>query len=129
MYNDPLTSYWRLPKVFKRMKLLMETYPYNFLEEKPIKFTATTDVTEIINYVLPQVINEFDNILFTGQVAYIIYTNPNKQINLNNINQIEIITDSPNEVGKFIKNLTYKWAENDTMFSVKFFDRFFSVLG
>ena len=30
MYNDPLTSYWRLPKVFKRMKLLMSEYKFDF---------------------------------------------------------------------------------------------------
>lgn len=136
MYNDPLTSYWRLPKVFKRMKLLLTEYEFDFKKEKPVKFDQIKDHLSIINFIVPKVVEKFKNILFVGQLAYQLYINPDKEnpINSENINQIEIICDNPTEVGKYIKSLTYNWlSENnnkqltnyDNLFSVKFFNRYF----
>lgn len=140
MFNDPITSYWRLGKVFKRMKLLLDKFPYDFITAQPIPLKEPAfagkepDHTKIINYVITKLVNSKHQFLFTGQLAYLIYTQPaRKEIDTDNsLSQIEIISDDHNKVGKFIKTLTYKWAaENkqlnnyDNLFNIKFFSRFF----
>lgn len=132
MYNDPLTSYWRLGKVFKRMKLLMSEYEYDFKKTKPVKFKIIPEHNDLIDFIVPELIKKFDNLLFVGQLGYEYYMNPDEKINSHNINQIEIICEKNNEVGKFIKNLTYNWCEKnntlnkyDELFSVKFYNRYF----
>lgn len=133
MYNDPLTSFWRLSKVFKRMKLLLERYPFDFKESNVVKIESNKENQKIIDYILPIVIDKFEKILFTGELAYLIYTNPEKDVNSSDsLSQIEIITDDFETVGKFIKSLTYKWADSenklesyDQLFKIKFYSRFF----
>lgn len=134
MYNDPLTSFWRLPKVFKRMKLLMSEYKFDFKSVKKVKFEKLKNHSNIIDYIVPKIVEKFKSIVFVGQLAYQLYVNPEEQIDSKNINQIEIICDNPVEVGKYIKSVTYNWlVENDKkllekyddIFSIKFFNRFF----
>lgn len=133
MYNDPLTSYWRLSKVFKRMRLLLDRFPYDFKECKKVSLEPIKDNQQIINYILPILVDKFEKILFTGELAYLVYTNPENEINSSgNLSQIEIITDDIDTVGKFIKSLTYKWADSvkklesyEKLFKIKFYSRFF----
>lgn len=133
MYNDPLTSFWRLSKVFKRMKLLMEKFHYDFKSVDPIKLVGDKDSKSIIDFVLPKLVDKYDKILFTGQLGYLVYTNPDKEFDTNKyLSEIELISDDPITIGKFIKSLTYQWAESnghfkdyDDIFSIKFYSRFF----
>lgn len=115
MYNDPITSAWRFSKVFKRMKLLMEHFPFDFVEAKPIIFPSNDD-NNIIEYIVPKLVASSTfgtNLVFVGQLPYLVYTNPNKSINSNQFNQIEIVTDQLEEVVNFITNLTYKWLSKN----------------
>jgi len=138
MYNDPLTSYWRLSKVFKRMQLLMDKFPFEFNKAKAIEFKSTDDNNKIIEYILPKLINEFNKdidpkFLFVGELAYLIYTNPDETINTTNkLSQLEIVTDNLNAIFEYIEELTYTWAEKhtkfenySTFFKVKKYSRFF----
>lgn len=133
MYNDPLTSYWRLSKVFKRMKLLLEKFPYDFIKSVPVEIKQLPDHSKIINHVVTKLVESKKNILFTGQLAYLVYTNPDKEINTDtNLSHIEIITDDFKNVSKYIKTLTYEWShstkqlkEHDNLFTIKHFSRFF----
>ena len=134
MYNDPLTSYWRLKKVFKRMKLLLQKYPFDFnnVEIKNI-LVPNYDNQKIINFIVPQLIEQFDKFIFVGELAYLVYTNPDNTFNTNeNLSQIEIISDNINKISKIITNLTYKWAHDNNkldnyhdLFHIKYFSRFF----
>jgi len=133
MYNDPLTSYWRLSKVFKRMELLLEKFPYDFKKTKVIQLKSDSDIDDIIEFIFPQIVQKFSKILFTGELAYLIYTNPDADINTKNkLSQLEIITDDPDAISKFIESLTNKWInisknteKYDELFSVRHYSRFF----
>jgi len=138
MYNDPLTSYWRLSKVFKRMQLLMDKFPFEFTKAKPIELKTTKDHTEIIEYILPKLVNEYKEqsdpkFLFVGELAYLIYTNPDKPVNTGDkLSQLEIVTDDVDEIFEYINELTYVWThdkkkllDHSNVFSVKKYSRFF----
>jgi hypothetical protein len=132
MFNDPLTSYWRLNKVYKRMKLLLNKFPYDFKKSKPVIFDENKDNHNLINYIVPLLISKNDKILFTGQLAYLVYINPDKSIPSDNISQIEIITDDIESTSKYITDLTYKWLNTqkklidyDKLFTIKKYSRFF----
>ena len=128
MYNDPITSAWRFTKVFKRMKLLMEHFPYDFIEENPVTFITNNNNHTIIEYIIPKLVNNFDNIIFTGQLPYLIYTNPNKPIESNQFNQIELITDDKEKVTKFIIDLTYKWLSKYKKDEFHKYDEYFKTV-
>jgi hypothetical protein len=126
MYNDPLTSYWRLGKVFKRMELLMNKFEYDFKKVEPLKLQSLFDneIYKIISYIIPQIYDKF-NILFIGELTYLIYTSPDTKINIKDkLSQIEIITDNLDEVYKLIKQLLSKFAGKNNMFNK--FDELFS---
>ena len=137
MYNDPLTSYWRLSKVFKRMQLLLDKYPFDFVTAKPVNIESIPngDEHDIIDYVLPKIVKKFNKILFVGELTYLIYTNPDKNVNSRDkLSQLEIITDDLNAVSTFINDLTYQWLDSkknlnfyeyDKIFMIKHFNRFF----
>jgi len=133
MYNDPLTSYWRLSKVFKRMQLLLDKFPFEFTNAKLIQLKSIDEHHPIIDFVLPKIVNEFDKILFIGELTYLIYTDPDNNINTSNkLSQIELITDDLELVSEYIKTLTYKWVDSkknlndyDKIFTIKKYSRFF----
>jgi hypothetical protein len=131
--TNPLTSYFRLNKVVKRMKMLMQNHQFEFKNSKPIKFEQMSDHGEIIDFIMPKLADKYKDLLYIGQLAYQVYIYPNnKNIDSKSINQIEMITDKANEVGKFIKSQLYVWCEKkkalkdyDALFDVKFFNIFF----
>lgn len=135
MYNDPLTSSWRLKKTFRRMKLYMDKFPFDFKKHDKIKLSKLENHNDIINSVMPGLCKKYSkDVLFVGQMAYNIYSNPTNKLNgnitTNDINCIEIITQKPVEVGKYIKSLLYDWANksNDGRyndFETVFYNRFF----
>jgi hypothetical protein len=132
MYNDPLTSAWRFGKVFKRMRLLMDKFDFEFTESKPIIFNKPSDdiiknIIKIFDFIIPTLLKHDDKILFTGQIAYSVYTNPDKKIDSDQINQIEIITDDLDGITDYIITLTYNWLSRFDKQNFKNYDEFFSV--
>jgi hypothetical protein len=136
MYNDPLTSAWRFSKAFKRMRLLMDKFDLEFTKSKSIKFNKSSNdnVIKLFDFIIQKLLKHDDKILFTGQLAYLVYTNPNNNIDSNQINQIEIITDDLDGITNYIQTLTYNWLSKydnknfekyDDFFSIKKYSRFF----
>jgi len=132
MFNDPLTSYFRLTKVFKRMKLLMDKFPFDFKKSDIIKFEHFDDNNKLINFLLPKIVNSDFKFLFTGQLAYLIYTNPNNKINTNDINQLEIISDDLENIVEFLKEIIIEFLsinklidKYDELFKISIYSRFF----
>lgn len=127
MFNDPLTSAWRFNKTFKRMKLLMEHYPFDFHKADSIIFEKNEQNNAIIDSIIPQLLKNYDNILFTGQLAYLLYTNPDKNINSSQINQIEIVVDNYDEIVDYVNTSIYKWFSETHKHEFKNFDKLFMI--
>jgi hypothetical protein len=90
-FNDPLTSYWRLEKIFKRTKLLLM---YSELEFKKPKQKLELEVVDkelnrIINYFMIEIIKKLKKVVFIGDICYLIYSNPEKKVDSKRLSKIE----------------------------------------
>ena len=95
MITDPLASYWRLEKAFKRFVQLMEAFPLPEIK-KPI-FVQNTDYTlkKAINVVNKFIINR-ESCINIGFYAYLYYINKSKIIeNKHYSNKITKLIDIP----------------------------------
>lgn len=101
MLSDPLLSYWRIEKSFKRYQLLQEHYPLPYSSENIDNRILETD--EEINIVLDDIYKFFvenDNSFFIGLYAYNMFVLKvkdimkleKKHIDLCNINYYEIVS-------------------------------------
>ena len=104
VFTDPMTSYWRLDKSFKRQLKLYKYYPIESYQKNDIiKFTNRTP-EYILNKIRKLIIHDSDYIV-VGTYAYNYYV---KKININpiDINFYEIITTNINEeANKLYKKL------------------------
>ena len=131
IYTDPLTSYWRLNKVIKRMKILLSSYKYNFNTSKPIHFTPN-NYNNLLKYVIDNILNTNYKCIMTGQLAYLFYTSSQNSVNINLIEQLEIFSDDieniTNEIKKIILQYFYnikKLNSYEKIFNVKNYSKFF----
>jgi hypothetical protein len=120
MLNDPLTSYFRIEKSFKRLALLQKHYPVKLLKEPISQFKVTNDkkdkVKEVIDFVLDFLKDNTDTILI-GDYAYNYF---NKESNLKkdyikelDINRLDfIMAEYVRDGKKLIKILREKFGEN-----------------
>lgn len=89
VFTDPMTSYWRLEKSFKRYLRLYKYYPINkYQKDNIIKFTNTTN-ENILNKLRKLIIHNSDYIVI-GTYAYNYYIKKIKMEPIN-INFYEII--------------------------------------
>jgi hypothetical protein len=104
VFTDPMTSYWRLEKSFKRYLRLYKYYPTEkYQKTSIIKFTSETS-EDILNKIRKLIIHN-SNYIVVGTYAYNYYI---KKTNLDpvNINFYEIITsDIKEESLKIYKKL------------------------
>lgn len=128
IYTDPLTSYWRLNKVVKRMKLLLSSYKYDF--SKTSSLIYTNKQFKLINYIIDNI--PIDKYIMTGQMAYLLYTSTKQQIDVSLLDQLEIITDNVDNLVIKIKELILQFLYNndkfinfDKYFTIKYYSKFF----
>ena len=106
MYNDPITSYWRIEKNFKRAIQLLKYYP---LETKGnfTKINIDNNTNNILNFIRKNIIIG-SNLLVFGYYAYDYYkykaTNKESPLYVPYYDVISI--NLKNDVNKIYKNLT-----------------------
>jgi hypothetical protein len=103
VFTDPMTSYWRLDKSFKRFLRLYRYYPLKYPENKQIKFTNI--VKEDILKVIRKHIIQDSKYIVVGTYAYNYYI---KKVNKEpvKINFYEIISENIKEdAHKILKTL------------------------
>ncbi len=89
-FNNPIISYWRLEKALKRGKLIISHFPLE-LSSNPVKFNNLKKPTlELIEHLIP-LLTSMKNIMFMGNVAFNVYTNPD----INILQQTSIYDNSP----------------------------------
>jgi hypothetical protein len=81
-YNDPITSYWRIEKAFKRMILLFKHYSLN-IKGNLKKINIDNKRKEILDFIRKEIIIDSKLLVF-GYYAYqyYIYKSVNNKINL-----------------------------------------------
>lgn len=100
VFTDPMTSYWRLEKSFKRYLRLYKYYPIEkYKKNDTIKFSNITD-ENILNKLRKLIIHNSDYIV-VGTYAYNYYIKKT-QFEPVNINFYEIITSNLKEEGQKI---------------------------
>jgi hypothetical protein len=106
MYNDPITSYWRIEKNFKRAIQLLKYYP---LETKGnfTKINIDNNTNNILNFIRKNIIIG-SNLLVFGYYAYEYYKNKatNKDTPLYVPYYDVISINLKSDVNKIYKNLT-----------------------
>ena len=68
MYNDPLTSYWRIEKSIKRSMLLLKNYPLEF-KGTFTKHTLDDKTNRILDYIRKEIITS-NTLLVHGYYSY-----------------------------------------------------------
>jgi len=132
MINAPLVAYFRITKFFKRMKKLIENFKFDFreLKEEDIYKIEKRDdkLSTIIKMIIIHLNENYEgNILYIGEIAYLRYTQ--QEVSFNNVSQIEIITDEPDEVLKVVKNKIFSGEIEKDKLKVKRYSRFFQYFG
>jgi hypothetical protein len=95
VFTDPMTSYWRLEKSFKRYLRVYKYYPIeNYQNNNIIKFTTETD-DKILNKLRKVIIHNSDYIVI-GTYAYNYYVKKIGTATVN-VNFYEIITSNIKE--------------------------------
>lgn len=72
VFNDPMTSYWRLEKTFKRMYKLQKAYPFYNIRNK-LQVQVEEPVKNIVKQVLKEYIKEQKELFLFGYYAYNYY--------------------------------------------------------
>ena len=97
-YNDPINSYYRLNKVFKRGNLIMKYYPLKLNTNGKDLDKLYDEQKNIVNLVFDYMVKDNKNIVFIDRNVIDIYINPNNNLSLNNVKfndyPIEVITDN-----------------------------------
>ena len=115
LFNNPLTSFWRLDKSIKRGNLMMKNFPLS-LKTNTININKLDKSLFINNYLIPKIV-AIKSILFIGQIPYNAYIKPNinikKQISEYNNTLIELISTNLVKDVKYIYNLIIKYFLDD----------------
>ena len=82
MFNDPITSYWRIEKSLKRAQILMKHYPLN-INSKFVRRNIDIGMETVLNFVRQQIIENSELLVF-GYYAYeyYLYKGTNEKKNL-----------------------------------------------
>lgn len=114
VFTDPMTSYWRLEKSFKRYLRVYKYYPIEeYKKNDIIKFTSETN-ENILNKLRKLIIHN-SNYIVVGAYAYNYYV---KKISVTpvNVNFYEIITSNIKEEStKIYKKLAKKFGNKITV--------------
>ena len=124
VFTDPMTSYWRLDKSFKRYLRLYKYYPIEkYKKNEIIKFNNITH-EDILNKIRKLIIHN-SNYIVIGVYAYNYYVKKT-YIKPINVNFYEIITSNIKEEGnKIYKKLLNKYGNKLTVKEYfPFFDYF-----
>jgi hypothetical protein len=100
VYTDPLTSYFRLDKSFKRGNLLLNVANYKPQKGKIEMNKPSDNIKLIIHTIIPQ-LNEIKDIIFVDDIAYNYYMD----LDVNEIEHIGIIVPKARENSQKIYNI------------------------
>lgn len=126
-FNDPLTSYWRLEKIFKRTKLLLMYSDLKFNKpEKSFELEIVDkELNKIINYFMIEIIKKLKKIVFIGDLCYLIYTNPEKKVDSQRISKLEFYSRNlKSDIVKIIDIINKYCAKNNLLGAV---DKYFKI--
>ena len=115
-YNDPINSFWRLEKVFKRGMLLLKHYPLE-VSNKEQSLSSLDKSINIALFILNHIIKLSNNskypIIFIGYFAFDAFFNPNKKLDQQTIEfknvPLECISSNLDEDVKNIYNTILKY--------------------
>jgi hypothetical protein len=100
VYTDPLTSYFRLDKTFKRGNLLLKVT--NFSPQKGnLSINKPSDSIKLIMQSIIPKINEIKDIIFTDDIAYNYYMD----LDINHIEHIGIILPKAQQNSQKVYNI------------------------
>lgn len=86
LFNDPLTSYFRLEKTFKRAKLLLKYSDLSIKAKAIVLVEQDKQYKNMINYFMKEII-KLKNIVFIGDLCYLIYMM--EEFNSNKLEKLE----------------------------------------
>jgi hypothetical protein len=109
VFTDPMTSYFRLEKSFKRYIRLYKYYPIENTNQE-IKFTSLTP-EDVLNIIRKKIIHD-SNYIVVGSYAYNYYVSKIDKNKLVKINHYEIITENIEKEGPKIYDKLNKLFNN-----------------
>ncbi|VVU94731.1 hypothetical protein CPAV1605_456 [seawater metagenome] len=131
VYSDPMTSWWRIEKSFKRTELILKHYPIPKNDSKlKIKFETKPDskIKSILRYIRKRIFHKMESLVVIGFYAYNYYM---KKAKLPNLLVLEpyydlISIDYNNDIQKIYDILKAKYGKDLT---TKEFYPFFQFTG
>jgi hypothetical protein len=131
-YNDPINSYYRLNKVFKRGNLIMKYYPLKLNTNGKDLDKLYDEQRNISNLIFNYIIKDNTNIIFIDRNILDVYINPILNLSLINVKfndyPIEIITDNLNKKTREIYDFLLLNNINMNKFKVEEYYKFFQFL-
>lgn len=73
MINDPLTSYWRLDRAFKRLDILQKTFPFHIMDEHIKSPKLSEKMREMLTSIKTLHIPDSKTLIICGYEAYNYY--------------------------------------------------------